>query len=208
MSGGGPASIAAIVLAAGRSSRFGGENKLLANVRGSPLIRRTLFEVASAPVEPIILVVAPDSADTVAAAAGEGRWHTIVNRDAGEGIAASLRAGLTALPQGAGAALVVLADMPGLSRDLIRRVTAAYSADPAVKPIVYPVGSDGRQGHPVLWPADLFPELLMLRGDQGGKPLLTRHAARIVTVPSGGSDATSDIDTPADLAAYLDRDEP
>lgn len=190
--------IAALVLAAGRSSRFKDGNKLLASIDGVPLVRRVLTAVAASSVTDIVLVVAPE-AQGVVEAAGAGRWRKIINEQTENGLASSLRAGISALPGTTDGALVVLADMPGINTELIARVMAAFTAEGGGV-IVYPADNAGRQGHPVLWPRCLFPELLALEGDTGGKRLLQEHKAISRPVPVSGADAFLDIDTQADLA--------
>ena len=192
----------AIVLAAGRSSRFADGHKLLADIGGKPLIRHTLEAVAASPVDDIVLVIGPQSEAALRAAAGDGRWRMTVNEDASLGLSTSLRAGLAALPKEVHGALVVLADMPGVTAALIARLLEKAGAYPDA--IVYPLTGDGKQGHPVYWPRDLFPEFADLGGDQGGKPLLRRHAHRIVTIPADER-AAIDIDTVEDLAAFNNR---
>lgn len=193
---------AAVVLAAGRSARFEGGHKLLAPVDKLPLIARVLSEVAASSVSDIVLVVAEDGA-RVAAAAGPGRWRTIVNAEAEMGLATSLRAGIGALDKPTDGALIVLADMPGVTLKLIERVLSAAAAAPSM--IIYPLSADGRQGHPVFWPADLFTELQSLAGDKGAKSLLDRHKARCAPIDSASDDAFSDIDTRAALVAFVSR---
>lgn len=192
-------SYAAIILAAGRSSRFAGGHKLAATIAGQPLVRRTLQAVSASPVDDIVLVLAPESEGEILAAAGEGRWRPVVNPIAREGLSASIRAGLSSLTGGTCGALIVLADMPGLSPRLIARLIEAANEHPGS--IVYPLTPERQQGHPVLWPADIFAEFADLTGDQGGKPLLKRHAHRIVTIEAG-AEAGFDIDTVEDLAAF------
>lgn len=189
----------AIVLAAGRSSRFEGGHKLLADIGGQPLIRRTLLAAAASSVDTIVLVVAPETEAALRMAAEDGRWSITVNTEAAQGLSTSLRAGLAALPQEIHGALVILADMPGLTPGLIARLLARAAEYPGS--IVYPLTGQGQQGHPVFWPADIFPEFADLMGDQGAKPLLRRHAHRIVTIPADES-AAIDIDTVEDLAAF------
>ncbi len=192
--------IAALVLAAGRSSRFKSGNKLTAEINGMPLVRRVLLAVAASPVAEILLVTNPD-APHVVAAAGAGRWRPIVNHEAHLGLATSLRAGIAALPESTDGALVTLADMPGITVDLITRIIDEFAAQRGGV-IVHPVDSEGRQGHPVLWPKSVFPELLALEGDAGGKTLLQKHKAISRTVAVSGADAFLDIDTQADLARF------
>jgi len=195
-------SIAAIVLAAGRSSRFEGGHKLLAPLGGVPLIRRVLIEVSAAGLDEIVLVISPEGSK-IAAAAGPGPWRTLVNEEAAEGLASSIRTGIAALvPHVAGAA-IVLADMPGVSAELVANLAENAAAHPEA--IVYPSAPDGRQGHPVIWPRALFPELMALSGDKGAKALIERHAAIARPLPLANARALADIDTFADLQAFAQK---
>lgn len=192
--------LAAIVLAAGCSSRFEGGHKLTATLDGRPLVARILDQVSAAPVEDIVVVVGAH-ADSVRAAAGEGRWKFILNPVAADGLSTSIRAGITALTSTAQAAMIVLADMPGVTAPLIAALAEAAARNPGA--IVHPVAPDGSQGHPVLWPADLFGALATLTGDKGAKGLLEAHKARVLALPWASSEITRDIDTREDLAAFL-----
>ena len=202
--------IAAIVLAAGRSSRFEGGHKLLADTGGAPLIAHVMAALSQSNAAGIVLVTAPDGLP-IAAAAGSGRWHTMVNEAAHEGLSSSIRAGLRALgiesksepgqPAYAGA-LIVLADMPGVSAHLINALIALFERHDH-NAIAFPTEPGGRQGHPVLWPVALFPELMKLSGDRGAKELLQTHSGLVVTLPVGDAAPFHDIDTRQDLARYL-----
>lgn len=198
----GPLRVGAIVLAAGRSSRFTAGHKLLADLGGKAVIRCTLEAVAGSAVESIVLVVSFENHDAIMAAAGTGRWTGCINGVAEDGLASSLRSGASVLPEHLDGVLVVLGDMPGVTPDLIESILAKAAAYPGS--IVYPLTPEGKQGHPVYWPSDIVPEFWELKGDQGGKPLLRRHTHRIATVPAGDN-ATIDIDTVEDLAAYKAR---
>ena len=192
--------VGAIILAAGRSSRFDAGHKLLADAGGGPLIARVVTAVAASKAADLVLVTAPEGGRIVAAA-GPGRWRAIVNEDAGGGLSSSIRTGVAALASDTSGALVVLADMPGVSSPLISKLIAAFEASGG-EAIVYPVSADGRQGHPVLWPCALFGELMALSGDKGGKALIDAHHDLARPVQVDGDGAFLDIDTTADLEAY------
>ena len=204
--------IAALVLAAGRSSRFEGGHKLLADTGGTPLIAGVMTALSQSDAASIILVTAPDG-QPIVAAAGPGRWRGVVNDAAQEGLASSIRAGLRALeaeqtsaagePSLAGV-LIVLADMPGVTAELANALIALSAAHDH-SAIVFPAGPDGQQGHPVVWPRALFPELMKLSGDQGAKALLRSHRDAVVTLAVTDASAFLDIDTRQDLARYRDR---
>ena len=192
--------IAAIILAAGRSSRFERGQKLLADIGGVPLIRRVCTTVASTSVSDIVLVTAA-AGQGIVVTAGDGRWRNVVNADAHAGLSSSLQTGLRNLNAATSGALIVLADMPGLSAALIDSVCATFISGGGTG-IVYPEDHDGRQGHPVIWPRSLFPQLMELSGDTGGKTLLDAHRELCRPVRIDAPGAFIDIDTVADLQRF------
>ncbi|NOT70032.1 MAG: nucleotidyltransferase family protein [Hyphomicrobium sp.] len=194
--------IAGIIVAAGRSSRFEGGNKLLAEIDGKPLIRNVIDAACDAALDEIVVVTAP-GAPAVHAAASRDAWRTIVNPDAAAGLSTSIRCGLSAIDQTSDGALIILADMPRLTARLINDLCAAFAARNA-QAIVFPQSRDGRQGNPVLWPRMLYAELMALSGDAGGKVLLAANPGLLQPVAVEGDAAFVDIDTRADLARLME----
>ena len=201
--------IAAIVLAAGSSRRFGAANKLLAGIDGVPLVARVVARVAESRGEngvADIVVVTGHEREAVAAAL-EGLAVCLVhNPRHGEGIGTSIAAGIAALGSEVEAALICLADMPETDPALIHQLIAAFAAAASfgAAPIIVPTtGSDRRQGNPVLWPRRHFAALSNLSGDQGAKALIAADAAHVVRIVSDGAAAAIDLDTPEALAAYI-----
>jgi molybdenum cofactor cytidylyltransferase len=191
--------IAALILAAGRSSRFEGGNKLLADFDGRPVIHHVVTAISAAPVDDIILVTAPGGGKIVAAA-GPGRWRSAVNPNAGLGLSSSIQTGLASLDPATDGALIVLADMPRLTSSLIAQLCAAFDASNGTA-IVFPQTPDGRQGNPVLWPRALFPELMAPSGDIGGKAVLAKYRELHCPVTIDGDAVLFDIDTKGDLGS-------
>jgi molybdenum cofactor cytidylyltransferase len=189
--------IAAIVLAAGRSSRFEGGDKLLADFEGRPLIHHVMSAVAASPIDDIILVTAAFGGK-IFAAAGKGRWRTVVNPDAEDGLSSSIQYGLSHLECDIDGALILLADMPRVSTAMIERLCAAFITSKGTA-IVFPQAADGRQGNPVLWPRGLFAELMTLTGDIGGRAILARYQALHRPVAVDTAAAFYDVDTVSDL---------
>lgn len=190
--------IAAIIVAAGRSSRFGDGNKLVAHLNGRPLISYAVAAAAASPVDDIVLVIAPDGA-AIAGAAGNGRWRTVVNAQASAGLSSSIQTGLSALPAGIGGALIMLADMPGVTSELIAKLCDAFREREG-RAIVFPQTANGRQGNPVLWPRALFADLKTITGDAGGKAILDAHPDLQHSITISGDAARFDVDTADDLA--------
>jgi molybdenum cofactor cytidylyltransferase len=199
--------VAAIVLAAGSSSRMGGRNKLLELLEGAPVVVHVVQAAVSAGADPVVVVTGHEEREVRGALEGlpvrfaaNPRWR--------EGMSTSLAAGLAALGGGAAAALICLGDMPRVTVEDLCALMQAFSgalatdADPA--PAYVPVHDD-RQGNPVLWSARWFPELAALTGDRGAKRLLRELEARIVRVPAGAG-VLVDADTP-DALEQLRRGE-
>jgi molybdenum cofactor cytidylyltransferase len=192
--------VAAIILAAGKASRFEDGQKLVAEIDGVPIVRRVCSAIARSNVSDIVLVVAAlDGA--VASAAGSGRWRTVENAGAGEGLSSSLRVGLQHIGREADGVLIALADMPGITDGLANELIWAFAASKGGA-IVFPLAPDGRRGHPIIWPRDLIPALAAVSGDQGGKAVLANYPERWRPVPCEDAGAFADIDTRGDLEAF------
>lgn len=186
--------LAIILLAAGASRRFVGGDKLLARLNGEAMVTHVARVLAeAAPRAQRIGVVRADDPARVAAIAAFVT-DCVVNPEADSGMASSIRTGLDRVDAGASGAMVVQGDMPGLDAATVRRLTDAFIAAGAGA-IVHPVTPDGRQATPVIWPRDLFDALCALEGDQGGKPLIHRHADRVLAVPFDDAAPFADVDT-------------
>lgn len=196
-----PAAPAILLLAAGASSRMRGADKLLEPVDGAPLLARQA-QAAAATGCPVVVTLPPGAAARRAALAGLP-VRPVEVADAAEGLGASIRAGVAALPAGATGVLLLLADLPEITADDLARICAAHRADAAA--IWRATAEDGRAGHPVLVPADLFGALRGLAGDAGARAVLAAHAGRVRPVPLPGARAVTDLDTPEDWAAWRAR---
>ncbi|MGF1650225.1 MAG: NTP transferase domain-containing protein [Hyphomicrobiaceae bacterium] len=192
---------ALILLAAGASRRFGDANKLLVDIDGIPLVQRVAQALAEGGLHRQLIVVLGHEASAIRSALTSVPATFVVNDDAAEGIGASIRCGITALPANAQGALIAQADTPALTSDLVARLIAAFEASGG-QAIVHPATPDGRQGTPVVWPRALFAELAKLAGDRGGKPLLAHHPDKVVTVATDSATQV-DLDTPDALQAWL-----
>ena len=187
--------VAGLVLAAGAGTRFGGR-KQLAELDGRPLLDHALAAMASAPVEPVTVVLGAD-ADEIRAAVDMHGAEPIVCQEWDEGQSASLRLGIDALDRaGAQAVVVTLGDQPRIAARAIAAVVAARAPGEAD---AVRATYDGRPGHPVLLERSLFDAVHDLRGDTGARAVL--GSARVVDVPCDGLGDPADVDTPGDLNA-------
>lgn len=192
---------AAVVLAAGTGSRFGG-GKLLAPWRGGPLLHAALAAAQAAPVGEIVLVTGAD-ADAVAAAARafDPAIRIIHAPRYAEGMAESLKAGIAALTSDPAGAFVFLGDMPRVPAAVLGPLAQAVRGGaPAAAPVC-----GGRRGNPVVLGAALFPQVAALAGDVGARPILQGLGPRLAAVETDDAGVLFDVDQPGDLAG--DRDE-
>jgi molybdenum cofactor cytidylyltransferase len=193
--------IGAVILAAGRSSRMG-SNKLLAQIGGKSLVRRAVEAALASAAEPVV-VVTGNEADAVAAEVSDLPVAIVKNPEFSKGLSASLRCGVSALPDDCDGAVVLLADMPDVGAGLIDRLIAAF--DPAEDRAICVARRGGHRGNPVLWARRFFPEILALEGDVGAKALLAHYGELAVEVEAGDDAPLTDLDTPEALDAYRRR---
>ncbi len=195
--------VAAIILAAGLGSRFGGPSKPLASFRGRPMLAHVLDAVVASRTDPVIVVTghAQEAVRRVCETA-DGSLRLVANPDYATGLASSLKAGFRALPDDALGAVILLADMPLVSAEAIDRLVFAFEASPQASAVI-PV-HQGRRGNPVLLSVRLGDAIMRLEGDRGAGPLL-RDRDDIIEVPVADPAVLTDVDTPEGLA-QVERD--
>jgi CTP:molybdopterin cytidylyltransferase MocA len=191
-------SLAAVVLAAGRGERFGGEiPKPLLEWHGRALVAYALDAATASGCRPVVLVVSDDHVITVAPP------DTVVarNPDPARGIASSLQCALATLERRAEvrAVIVGLADQPLVGAEAYRRLTTAYNAGARLAVATYA----GVRANPVLIAREYWPQAMALDGDEGARVLFRHHD--VVEVPCDGTGDPTDVDTPEDLAALESR---
>jgi len=190
--------IAAVVLAAGRSRRMAPHNKLLIpDKAGKPMIARVVDNVLSSNARPI-LVVLGHMAEQIEHALGGRPLRYIHADDYAEGLSASLKAGIAAVPPECAAAVVCLGDMPLVTGRMIDRLLAAYDPEEG-RQIVLPT-FHGKQGNPMLWDRRFFPEILGISGDSGARFLVGKHAEVVAEVEMADDAVLRDFDTTESLA--------
>lgn len=187
--------IAAIVLAAGASRRFGSQ-KLLAPLHGKPVVRWAVENVLAALPDEVMVVVGRDG-DAVREALEGLAVRVVVNERWAEGMSTSLSAGIAALPADVDAVLIALGDQPGVDPAVIASLFNAYTE--GSRPIAAP-SYRGERGNPVVFGAELFPELLAIQGDRGAKDIIERDPSRVMLLHF-------DLATPVDVdtAEELER---
>lgn len=190
-----------LVLAAGAGSRLGGPKALL-RVAGELLVERACRVLAAGGCGPLVVVLGA-GADRVRAAAALPPAATVVlNPDWPTGMASSLRAGLAAVPPGAGAVVVGLVDQPLVAAAAVHRLAAAWRRGAVAAVATYA----GEPRNPVLLSGPVIAEVAAAAtGDRGARDWLRGHPDLVVPVPCDDAGDPFDLDTPADLAQLVDR---
>ena len=191
-------SIAAVVLAAGRSTRMGAVNKMLAEIGGKPLVRIAAEQALASRAKPVIVVIGHER-ERVEAALNGLPVRFVHNPDYAEGLGTSLKAGIAAVPAKADGAIVCLGDMPQVDSALIDKLLSAF--DPERGALVVVPSIEGRRGNPVVWSRRFFHDLMAIAGDIGARHLIGSYAEAVVEVPVEGAAALTDVDTPESLTA-------
>lgn len=193
---------AAIVLAAGSSSRMeAGRHKLLLPLGGRPVIAHVIDTVIASQARPIVVVLGHQAELVRAALAYVHDDILLVENPAyREGMSSSLHTGIRALQEWTAtadtnmidSALILLGDQPLLTPHSIDALIVARQV--TQQPIVASHYA-GQRGNPLLFAASLFPELLEVTGDEGGRSVVARHRAEVAAVEQGDSIVQYDVDT-------------
>lgn len=196
---------AAIILAAGTSSRMGANrHKLLLPLHDRPVLAHVLDAVQASQARPVVLVLGhqPEQVRThISPYTTHFDFYIIENPGYLQGMSTSLRLGVQtllsfgytkSLSESIDSALILLGDQPLITAQHINTLIATYRT--TGKRIIAPT-YEGKRGNPILFDASLFPELLEITGDEGGRTVLERHREEIATVEMGNPLANIDVDT-------------
>jgi len=188
--------ISMVILAAGKSTRMPGRNKLLANVEGVPMIRRVTQTALSSRVDEVIVVLGWEEEKIRSALAGLN-CRIAVNTNFEAGQSSSVRAGLAEVSPSSRAVLILPGDVAMIDASSINVVIERY--DQGGCPIVI-AGHEGRSGHPILLDKRLFPEIERINETAFGlKAVVNKHQAEVCLVETGSTHVLKDIDTTKDL---------
>ena len=183
-----------VVLAAGASTRFGSPKQLV-RVAGRPLLHASVTRAAEVTGSALIVVLGAGAAE-LAPLLRHTPGSVVINHEWREGLASSIRTGVTRLPPACTGVLLLLADQAAVTTDDLRRLAGTWCKQPQyIAAALYA----GTTGVPAVFPRSMFRELTELRGDVGARGLLRRSTDRVVRVPMPS--AALDIDTPEDLLA-------
>jgi molybdenum cofactor cytidylyltransferase len=183
-----------ILLAAGQSTRMGGRDKLLETVDGIPLLRRQALMALAAKAGPVFVTL-PEGPHPRYDVIDDLDVTVVPVPDAAEGMNASLRRGVAALPPDATAAMLLLADLPDLTTEDL--ITCLRGVDLSSDTSIWRGATeDGKPGHPIIFAARHFTAFAKLKGDSGGRDIVAATQDQTQLIPLPGQHARRDLDTP------------
>ena len=194
--------IHAVLLAAGRSERMGRNNKLLLNVDGIPLVRKSAINILNSNVASMTVVTGFDENKIVNALSGLN-VNFVKNINFREGLSSSLKAGLANITPTPSAVIICLADMPKIQPEHINQLIENF--DPLKGWEICIPTNNGKRGNPVLIGSRFFPYIFETNGDFGAKQIMKQHSDKIVEVEIGTSDIHFDIDTQDEYENFTTR---
>ena len=194
--------IHAVLLAAGRSERMGRNNKLLLNVDGIPLVRKSAINILNSNVTSMTVVTGFDENKIVNALSGLN-VNFVKNINFREGLSSSLKAGLANITPTPSAVIICLADMPKIQPEHINQLIENF--DPLKGWEICIPTNNGKRGNPVLIGSRFFPYIFETSGDFGAKQVMKQHSDKIMEVEIGTSDIHFDIDTQDEYENFTTR---
>ncbi len=193
--------VAIAILAAGRSSRMGAENKLLLPYKSRTVLDHVITEACAVGSTEVFVISGHDSNEVEAVAEEHGikRYH---NADYASGMASSVKAAISHVPNECDGVLMVLGDMPAITSDVIAQLIAAYNPAEG-RNLIMPV-HNGKWGNPVLWGKEYFSSFEALQGDTGAKALLREFQQDIIEVEVQTEAIFMDIDTAEAYRTFIE----
>jgi molybdenum cofactor cytidylyltransferase len=191
--------IAAIILAAGQSTRMGTINKLTIEIDGKPMVRHAAEAALASAARPVIAVTGHEHS-AVEAALGGLPLTIVHNADYAQGLSTSMKAGLAALPANIDGVVVLLGDMPRVVAGEVDKLIGAFNPVEG-RAIIVPTRK-GKRGNPVLLGKQMFLELARVEGDSGARAVIAAHPDLVGETEMETDSVLTDIDTPQALARF------
>ena len=191
--------VAVLIPAAGAGRRMRGRDKLLEQIDGVALLGRVVQRACS--VSRVVIAALPSRSHPRHDCLRAHKARVVEVPDPSEGMAASIRAGITAMPQGCDGVMILPADMPDLTQqDLALMLDTFRNHNHAM--ICRAVSQHGTAGHPVIFPSAFLPALGTVTGDEGGRAILRKNTDRLIKITLPGDHALTDLDSPEAWQAW------
>jgi len=189
-----------VVLAAGKSTRMRGPNKLLAHVEGVPMIRSVVQTALRSKVDEVVVVLGWEEEKIRSALSGLD-CKMVVNRNFEQGQSSSVKVGLSQINPSSRAVLILPGDVAKIDTCSINMVIERYDQGGC---LIVVAGHEGKSGHPILFDKQLFPEIARINEETFGlKAVIKKHQDEVCLVETGSGYVLKDVDTTNDLEKLL-----
>jgi len=182
--------ISAILLAAGQSKRMNGENKLVKEMRGIPLIKHSVKNALASPISELIIVLGHQKEIIEKLIGKNERIKFVFNKDFEKGMATSIKTGINNLSKETEAFFVCLGDMPFINKDIFNMLIKSKSK----KEIVVPTYKN-KQGNPILFQISMKEKIMTIDGDIGAKKILELNKDKILNIETNDQGTTKNFNT-------------
>ena len=188
--------ISAILLAAGQSKRMNGENKLIKEIQGIPLIKLSVKNILASPIDELIVVLGYQKEIIEKLIDKNEKIKLVFNKDFEGGMASSIKTGLNHLSNNTKAFFICLGDMPMVNSNIYNQIIKSRNQ----KNIIVPT-YNGQQGNPVLFDKSMKEKVLDIRGDVGAKKILELNKDKILNLEIDDQSITKGFDTQGDFSS-------
>ena len=196
--------ISAILLAAGESKRMGGENKLLKEINGIPLLNYSIKNILGSSIDELIVILGHEKSLIENIIKKNKKIKFIYNENYKNGISSSIIKGLNHISQNSEAFFICLGDMPNINQNIYNKlIKARYSYNKKLiskkkKEIIIPIFEE-KVGNPILFSKFMKNEMMSVKGDTGAKKIIQKNKNKILYVQVKNSGVTLDFDTKKDF---------
>ena len=182
--------ISAILLAAGQSKRMNGENKLIKEIHGIPLIKLSVKNILASSIDELIIVLGHQKVIVEKLIDKNEKIKFVFNKDFESGIASSIKTGLNNLSEKTEAFFICLGDMPLINQDVYNQLIRSRNNEEIIVPTY-----KGQQGNPILFSKSMKSIIISIEGDIGAKKILEQNKDKILKVKIDDINITKDFNT-------------
>ena len=182
--------ISAILLAAGQSKRMNGQNKLIKEIQGIPLIKHSIKNILSSSIDELIIVLGHQKEIIEKIIDKEKKIKIVFNKNFKNGMASSIKVGLKHLSEKTDAFFICLGDMPLINSDIYNQIIKSRNQKEIIVPIF-----DNQQGNPVLFAKSLKEKIMTIEGDNGAKKILEQNKNKILNIEIKNQSILKDFNT-------------
>jgi len=196
--------ISSILLAAGLSSRMNGENKLIKEINGKPLILHAIKNLLGSTVNEIVVVLGFEKEIVENIIEKNKKIKFVFNKDYKKGVSSSIKIGLSNISSKCESFFICLGDMPNVNQNIYNKmIKTKFNYNKKLKPnfrkeILIPTFG-GINGNPILFSKYMKPKLMGIKGDEGAKELIKLYKNKSINIPIKNSGITLDFDNNDDF---------